>query len=197
MLMPSIGLCLMPSIASGAGMPVASRMVGTMSMTWGNCRRMPPTIGDVAGPGHGHALRRSAEMRRHLLHPLERRVHRPGPAGGEMRERPFRSPERIPEKLVLDRHGDAVEGGELVRRAVEHAFGARAVVAADVDDQGVVEFAEVFDRLDDPADLVVGVGKVGAVDVRLPDEQLLLFKAEGIPFRQRRPATASAWRSRA
>ena len=31
------------------------------------------------------------------------------------------------------------------------AFGARAVVATDVDDQGVVEFAEVFDLLDDPS----------------------------------------------
>ena len=81
----------------------------------------------------------------------------------------------IPEELVLDRHGDAVEGRELVRRAVEHAFGARAVVAADVDDQGVVEFAQVLDRLDHPADLVVGVGKVGPIDVRLLDEELLLL----------------------
>ena len=131
-------------------------------------------VGDVAGPGHDHALRRAAEVRRHLLHPLERRVHRPGPAGREVREGPLRSPERIPEELVLHRHGDAVEGGELVRRAVEHAFGARAVVAADIDDQRVVELAEVLDGLDDPADLVVGVGEVGAVDVRLLDEELLL-----------------------
>ena len=101
-----------------------------------------------------------------------------------MRERPFRSPERIPEKLVLHRHGNAIEGGELVRRAVEHAFGTRAVVATDVDDQGVVEFAEVFDGLDDPSDLIVGVGEVGPIDVRLLDEELLLVPTEGIPFRQ-------------
>ncbi len=94
------------------------------------------------------------------------------------------SPERIPEKLVLDRHGNAIEGGELVRRAVEHAFGARAVVAADVDDQGVVEFAEVFDGLDDPTDLMVGVGEVGPIDVRLLDEELLLLPTERIPLRQ-------------
>ena len=43
MLVPSMGFCLMPSIVSGCGMPVASRMVGTMSMTWLNWRRMPPT----------------------------------------------------------------------------------------------------------------------------------------------------------
>ena len=92
-----------------------------------------------------------------------------------MRERPFRSPERIPEKLVLDRHRNAIEGGELVRRTVEHAFGTRAVVAADVDNQGVVEFTQVFDGLYDPSDLMVGVGKVGAIDVGLLDEELFLF----------------------
>ena len=94
---------------------------------------------DVAGPGHGHALGRPAEVRRHLLHPLERRVHRPRPGRRKVREGPVGPPELVPEELVLDRHGNAIEGGELVRRAVEHAFGARAVVAADVDDQGVVE----------------------------------------------------------
>ena len=164
----------------------ASRMVGTMSMTWWNWRRMPPASviwpgQDIATPG------RPAEVRRHLLHPLERRVHRPRPAAAKVRERPLRSPERIPEKLVLDRHGNAIEGGELVRRAVEHAFGARAVVATDVDDQGVVELAEVFDGLDDPADLVVGVGEVGPIDVRLLDEELLLVPTEGIPPAVLRP----------
>ena len=42
MLTPSIGFCSRPSTTFGAGMPVASRMVGTMSMTWWNCQRMPP-----------------------------------------------------------------------------------------------------------------------------------------------------------
>ena len=139
---------------------------------------------DVAGPGHGHALGRPAEVRRHLFHPLERRAHRPRPARRKVRERPFRAPELVPEKLVLDRHGNAIEGGELVRRAVEHAFSAGAVVAADVDDQGVVELAEVFDGLDDPADLVVGVREVRPVDVGLLDEELLLLPTEGIPLRQ-------------
>ena len=99
-----------------------------------------------------------------------------------MRERPFRSPERVPEELIFDRHGNAIEGRELVRRAVEHAFGARTVVATDVDDQGVVAFAEVFDGLDDAADLVVGVGEVGRIDVRLLDEEFFLIPAERVPL---------------
>ena len=101
-----------------------------------------------------------------------------------MRERSLRSPELVPEKLVLHRHRNAIEGGELVRRAIEHAFGARAVVAADIDDQGVVELAEVLDGLDDAADFMVGVGEIGAINIRLLDEELLLFKTERIPLRQ-------------
>ena len=42
MLTPSIGSCLMPLTSSGAFTPVASRIVGTMSMTWWNCVRTPP-----------------------------------------------------------------------------------------------------------------------------------------------------------
>ena len=49
MLTPSIGFCLMPLTMSGALMPAASRMVGTMSMTWWNCVRIPPT--SVIWPG--------------------------------------------------------------------------------------------------------------------------------------------------
>ena len=37
-----MGACLMPSTVSGAGMPAASRMVGTISITWLNCSRRPP-----------------------------------------------------------------------------------------------------------------------------------------------------------
>ena len=78
---------------------------------------------------------------------------------------------------------------------IERAFGARAVVAADVDDQRVVELAHVLDGLDDAADLVVGVGEVGGVDVGLPDEHLLLVGRQRVPLalaRRLRPATASA-----
>src|ERR1700751_1360285 len=42
MLTPSIGFCAMPLAITGAGMPVVSRMVGTMSIMWWNWVRMPP-----------------------------------------------------------------------------------------------------------------------------------------------------------
>src|SRR4029450_4453254 len=49
-LVPSIGRCLIPSMVSGAGIPVASRRVGTISMTWQNWLRMPPI--SFTWPGH-------------------------------------------------------------------------------------------------------------------------------------------------
>ena len=54
MLTPSIGRCAMPSIVSGCGMPVASRIVGAMSMMWWNWRRMPP--GSSMWPGQDIAM---------------------------------------------------------------------------------------------------------------------------------------------
>jgi hypothetical protein len=51
----------------------------------------------------------------------------------------------------------------------------RAVVAADVDDQRVVELAHVLDGLDHPANLVVRIREVHAVHIGLLDEELLLL----------------------
>ena len=42
MLTPSMGFWPMPLTETGAGRPVASRTVGTMSMKWWNWLRMPP-----------------------------------------------------------------------------------------------------------------------------------------------------------
>ena len=85
-------------------------------------------------------------------------------------------------QLFLDRRVGPVEHRHFVRRAVRLALGAGAVVAVDIDDQRVVELAEVVDRLDDAADLVVGVGDVGGEDFDLPKEQLLLVGVELVPF---------------
>src|SRR6201984_3668084 len=126
-------------------------------------------ISDVTGPGNRHALRRPTEVRCPLLRPLERGVHRPRPLRRIVWECPFRSPERIPEKLVLHRYFNAIERGELVRGAVDHAFGARAVVATDIDDQGVVEFAEIFNGLE-------GVESHFALGATTPPRAAIRFK---------------------
>ena len=62
------------------------------------------------------------------------------------------------------------------RRAERGAFGAGAVVAADVDDQRVVELAHVFHRLDHAANLMVGIGHIGGEDIRLAGKELFLHR---------------------
>ena len=50
------------------------------------------------------------------------------------------------------------------------AFRTRAIVTFDVDDEGVVELADVLHRLDHPTDLVVGIGNVGGEYLGLAGE---------------------------
>ena len=96
---------------------------------------------DAVRPRNCDALARAAKMRRNLLGPFEGRVHGPGPAHGHVRISLVRTPDVVEFHLVRDRNVDAIECGHLVRRAVGRAFGAAAVVAADVDDERVVELA--------------------------------------------------------
>src|SRR5438132_7412434 len=54
MLTPSIGFCAMPFTVAGAWMPAASRIVGTISIMWWNCVRMPPK--SLMWPGQEMAM---------------------------------------------------------------------------------------------------------------------------------------------
>ena len=130
---------------------------------------------DVAGPRDGHALPGASEMRRHLLGPFERRIKRPRPCHRHVRVGLVRAPVFVMQHLHGLREGqDAVVGGHLVKRPLQGAFGARAVVAADVDDERVVEFAHVLDRLDNSANLVVGIGRIAGKVFRLAGIKFLL-----------------------
>ena len=86
---------------------------------------------------------------------------------------------------VRDGFGDAVEVGHLVEQAVHGPFGAGAVVADFVEDERVVQLAEVFDRLDQPADLVVGVFAEAGEHFHLAGEELLLVGAQRVPVLDR------------
>ena len=70
----------------------------------------------------------------------------------------------------------------MVERAVQRPFRARAVVAADVDDERVVEFAHVFDRLNDAADFMVGIGRVGGENFRLRARKSSSRRATACPI---------------
>src|SRR5262249_4745626 len=84
-------------------------------------------------------------------------------------------------ELIFDWNTNTIERGNLVWRADRCAFGARAVVTGDIDDERVVEFAHILDVLDYATDLVVGIGPVGGEHIRLADEHLLLVVSELVP----------------
>jgi hypothetical protein len=81
-----------------------------------------------------------------------------------------------------------LDRGHIDRGAEDGSFSAVAVVAADIDDECIVELALVFDFLNDSADFMVGVGRVGCKNVRLTNEKFLLVGTERLPFLKLRSA---------
>ena len=77
----------------------------------------------------------------------------------------------------------AVEDDELVEAAVRRALGRGAVVADDHVDQRVVEDLEVGERVDQPADVVVGVLQEAGVDLHLAREDRLQVVRRLVPGR--------------
>ena len=128
---------------------------------------------DAHGPGHGHAVASAAEMRGHLLGPLIGRIPGPRPAHRVMRVGLVGTPDVVELHVLFHGRVHGVGNSELVEQAVQRALGARAVVAADVDHERVVELADVLDRLDHTADLMVGVRQIRRVDLGLADVELL------------------------
>ena len=149
-----------------------------MSMTWWNCVRKPSLALDPLGPVNDQTVAGAAEVGGDLLGPLKGRVHRPGPADGNMRVG-GRAADFVELGLEsLQSQLDAVEAGDLADRSLEAAFGRGAVVADDVEDQRVVQLPRGLEGGDEPADLLVGV-----------------VQEAGVVFHQ--AAVDPSWRSRA
>jgi hypothetical protein len=88
-------------------------------------------------------------------------------------------------QLHLVGQRDAVLHGQLVERASNGALHARAVVAPDPDDQGVTELAQLVDRVDHPADVVVGVFRIARVHLHLPGVKGLQALGYAVPGGER------------
>ena len=54
-----------------------------------------------------------------------------------------------------------------LKQPLQRAFGRRAVVAEDVVDQRVVEDLQLFERIDQTADVVIGVFEEAGIDFHL------------------------------
>ena len=127
---------------------------------------------DSLGPVHDGPVARAAQVRGDLLGPLVGRIHGVRPAHGIVVVG-FRTAQ-----LVQPRHqelgglqrGRAIEIDHLVVGAVQRALGGRTIVADDVVDQRVVEQIELFQRIDQPANVVIGILHEPGVNFHLPDE---------------------------
>ena len=62
-------------------------------------------------------------------------------------------------------------------------FEAGAVVAPDPDDEGVFELPHVLDRIQQPADVMVGVLRISGIHLHLVGEEALAVLVEGVPGR--------------
>ncbi len=142
---------------------------------------------DPRGPGDDHRVARPAQVTRHLLAPLERRVAGPRPGGRDVRCRVVVAPgvdaavavDQL--ELLLGVDVDAVEERHLVERARRRPLEAGAVVAPDVEDQRVVEVAHLLDLVEQAADVPVGVVHEPGVDLHLPRVELLRGVVERVP----------------
>ena len=95
---------------------------------------------DTRRPGHQHVLVDATEPGSVLLEPVERRVEGSGPSGRHVVVGLLGAPDVVELHLNVDGQlTEAIEECDLVGRAERAALGAGAVVAVDVDDQGVVE----------------------------------------------------------
>ena len=186
---PVIGCCSTPSTWVGCGIPAMSRMVGPMSVTWVNCDRRPPASVMRSRPADDQRVAGAAEVRGDLLAPLERGVAGPRPRRGVVRVHHLGAPRLQPAPLQGELHlllvgeREPVDHRALVERAGRRALEAGAVVAPDPDHDGVVELAHLLDRVEQPADVVVGVLRVAGVDLHLVREQPLAVLRQRVPGR--------------
>ncbi len=84
-------------------------------------------------------------------------------------------------KLHLVGQGDAVLHRQLVERPRDRPLHARAVVAPDPEHERVVELAQLVDRIENAADVVVGVLGVARVDLHLPGVEGLELLRDVVP----------------
>ena len=168
MLTPSNGFCFAPLTWVGERQPAASMTVGA-DVDHVVPLRAHLALGlDAVRPVHDERVARTAVVRGDLLGPLERRVAGVRPAGVEVVVGVLAAESLVEAReLVLDLVRQTVEHDHLVEGAGQAALGAAAVVAPDVEEQRVVELAQLLERVDDAADLVVGVRGEAREDLHL------------------------------
>jgi hypothetical protein len=120
---------------------------------------------DARGPGHHHAVAGASKVGCNLLGPLERRVHRMRPPDRVVIERRRATKLVHPAQDFAEFFRNCVEKSHFIEQPLRSAFGARTIIALNVDDQRIVEFAHLRDRIDDAAHLSVAIAQRRGVDL--------------------------------
>ena len=138
---------------------------------------------DTVGPVDNRAVAGTAPVRGDLLDPLVGSVHGMRPADGVVVEGIWRAELVDPRRHELGRLDipRPVERDHPVERAGQPTPDAGAIVTGDVDDQRVVEDMQVFQGVDHPTHLVVGVLHVAGVDLHLPRQHGLQYLRHVVP----------------
>src|SRR5262245_32264902 len=89
-------------------------------------------------PGDDHAIARAAEVRGDLLCPLERRIASPSPAYRVVRRGAWQPEFVDPVQHLLEGRLEPIKRHDLVGGTLQRTLGARAVIADDVDDEGIL-----------------------------------------------------------
>ena len=134
---------------------------------------------DLPGPGDDQRVGH-APLEVVALPHLERGVERPRPAHRVVVVGRRRAQLLEVLQILLDLVGDAVEELVLVDRPVGAALAAGAVVG-DQHDDGVLELPGRLQEVEQPPDLVVGVGQEPGVDLGHPAEEPLLLLGQRVP----------------
>ena len=138
--------------------------------------------GDAGGPVHHHAVAGTAEVAGHLFGPGEGRISGHGPTRREVVVGVLGAQLVDPAQLHVQRFLHAVEVGVLVVHTDHTTFRAGTIVAHDVENERVVQFAARFQRIDQAAHLCIGVFGEAGEHLHLPLEEALLIGAELVPI---------------
>src|SRR5882724_2141720 len=168
---------------------LGERQAGSLQYSRGNIRDMSELGADFSlgfnprRPMYNYTVRSSAVVRCDLFGPLERSVAGPRPANRIMREGARVAPIVQMRHIDLGGVNNSIQCHHLVIGTFRSTLCAGSVVAHDVNEQGVVQYAHLPEGVNQSSYLFIGVlGKTGK-SFHLAGFEFFLIRGLGIPRR--------------
>src|SRR5437667_2056128 len=132
-------------------------------------------------PMDNNSVSSAAVMRSDLFGPLKRRISRPCPTNGIMWKRLWVAP--VIEMWHVNRGGvdDAIQRHHFIVSAFRSALGTGTVIANNVNEQGITQYAHFLQSIDQASYLFVSVLGETSERLHLPRLEFFLFRRLGIP----------------